>query len=161
MTDSISVGDVFSFAYPSPNRIGVFTRLRRRRVVIESIRDTVANPVERWAMELQPDLRRGRFLITGHDLDLHETRSFYLSSARSIKELSIPLFQLCIYHPLKPRIPLRPIGPYWTNSVADAKEIRDVIRLYNERMRFSRKLSVLGLFPVRTGGRCRAPRQSA
>lgn len=144
----LSVGSVLSFSYPLDNRLKVFTRLRRRRFVVESIRDIALEPIEPWAIALRPDLRRGPVLITGHDLDLHLTRSFYVSSARSIRSLSMPISRLALFDPCDDSLPLKFVGPLWTDSNQDVGYIREIIGKYNERAaaRAQSKLA-LGLFP--------------
>jgi len=144
----VAVGSVLSFCYPTDNRVKVFTRLRHRRVVVESIRDCELEPIEEWALHLRPDLRRGPVLVTGHDLDLHLTRSFYLSSARTIRPLLQPLSRLALFDPCDNSKPLKFVGPLWTDSHDDVKQIREVIGKYNERAAVRpRSKMALGLFP--------------
>lgn len=158
---SVSVGSVLSFAYPTDNRVKVSTRLRRRRFVVESIRDCAANPIEPWAIALRPDLRRGRFLLVGRDLELHDTRQFYLSSARSVKLIDSPISQLAFYDPTR-NGPLQFFGSLWTDSREDMLQVRYVIRNVNAMLnkRPGLVLSV-GLFPYPQGVADVHSRQSA
>lgn len=126
------VGSVLEFTYPTDNRIRVSTRLVRRRLFIRSIRDCERQPIEAWAVRRRPDLRRGPLLLRGEDLHKHEWRQFYLSSARSVREISVRLQQLALYDPLRENVPLRWIGPIWTDSRSDLQQMRWVVRQFNE-----------------------------
>ena len=77
-------GRAYSFDYPRHNFDGVLSKLERRRIKVESIRDLREDPLERITFEIQPLLRRGRLLITGIDLDKGQERSFYLTSMKSV-----------------------------------------------------------------------------
>jgi hypothetical protein len=133
----VSAGCVFSFSYPTDNRFRVSTRLRRRRFVIESVRDCKAEPIEPWAVELRPDLRRGQLLVTGHDLDRYGVRSFYVESMRSLKEISVAITRLAVYDPCSERNDLRWFGPAFTDAKADLEMARRAlqrIRAYNDSL---------------------------
>ena len=150
---SVSAGCVLTFSYPTDNRIGVLTRMRRRRFVVESVRDTYKHPIEQWAIDRCPRLRRGQFLLIGYDLDLCKSRKFYLSSARSVKPLFMPIRRLAFYDPCNGATPLKFIGPLWTDSHADNRRVREIIQRYNKKQdtfgSSSRRL-FLGLFPYPT-----------
>ena len=77
-------GCAYSFQYPRHNFHGVLSKLETRRVQIESIRDLQAEPLDVVTFNMQPLLHRGRWLVTGHDLDKDGERSFYVQSMRSI-----------------------------------------------------------------------------
>ena len=77
----------YAFKFPCHNFHGVLSPLEKRRLKVESIRDLVAYPVERVTFDVQPLLRRGRYLATGLDLDKNEERSFYVESMQEIVEL--------------------------------------------------------------------------
>jgi len=84
-------GPGYEFLYPRHNFRFVPQSLERRRIIVSSIRDISANPLAPETYSLNPMLQRGRFLVTGHDLDRGAERSFYLESMteiRSIQEVS-------------------------------------------------------------------------
>lgn len=85
MPASLSVGSVYEFLYPRANYAGVRKKLERRRVQVTEVRDLVEKPLERSTFEEDPMLLRGRWLITGQDLDKHEERSFYVASMTGVK----------------------------------------------------------------------------
>lgn len=80
-------GKSYSFLFPRHNFHGVVSRSERRRVRIESVRDLKEQPIDNITFNIQPLLRRGRYLATGLDLDINEERSFYVKSMRDIVEL--------------------------------------------------------------------------
>lgn len=80
-------GKSYVFMFPRHNFYGVVSQSELRRLRVESIRDMNKEPVDRLTEVIQPLLRRGRYLVTGLDLDKNEKRSFYVDSMREIVEL--------------------------------------------------------------------------
>jgi hypothetical protein len=80
----------YSFKFPRHNFHGVPSKMETRQFRCDSIRDLVQQPIERLTNEIQPLLRRGRFLVTGLDLDKQEERSFYVESMRDVVEIEPP-----------------------------------------------------------------------
>lgn len=78
MTEVPCVDEVVEFYYPVLNEIGKRRRTEKRRVKVESIRDLVKEPLTLADIIRRPFVRRGRFLVTGLDLDKGSRRSFYL-----------------------------------------------------------------------------------
>lgn len=74
----IAVGACVRFQYPRHNFHGVAGKSESRRLRIMRIRDTSKDPIEKKWVEMNPTLLRGRYLVTGEDLDKSEERSFYL-----------------------------------------------------------------------------------
>ena len=72
-----SQGDVVDFLYPITNEVGIRPRLRKRRLLIESVRDLLSEPLTPEDIARRPHVRRGRFLAIGLDLDKGERRQFY------------------------------------------------------------------------------------
>ena len=146
---SIKIGSILQFSYPLVNRVRVSTKLVHRRFVVQRIRDLEKRPLSPITLRRNPDLRRGPILLRGQDLDKYEWRSFYITSARSIRTLSIPLQQLAFYDPSKPDSELDWVGPMWTDSQLDQQRIRDLIRYFNRFIAHRRNvLTCLGIFPV-------------
>lgn len=84
-------GRAYSFLYPRHNFHGVLSRLEPRRLLITEIRDLSRDPLDPQTFEIQPLLRRGRWLAIGQDLDRHAERSFYVESMRSLRvEMNAP-----------------------------------------------------------------------
>jgi len=85
MTDVslFQVGNIVEFEYPRHNFFGVLTSFEKRRVRVTGLRDTARSPIEPETVALQPLLLRGRFLMTGEDLDKQSERSFYVERMRS------------------------------------------------------------------------------
>lgn len=149
-------GEVLGFSYPTDNRYQRRTRLNRRCMVVQHIRDLEADPIDEVTLANDPALRRSRYLISGEDLQLHRRRSFYMGSARRLNVLEIPLFRIAAYDPLDDASPLYWGGPILTDSAADterAKELLAGARRFIERR--SRIATAVGLFPI-NGDRARA-----
>lgn len=79
-------GDVIVFRYPRHNFNGVVSKLEPRRLRVESVTDLMKEPLERETFEIQPLLKRSRFLLTGQDLDKLAERSFYVGSMRAVRK---------------------------------------------------------------------------
>lgn len=80
-------GCAYSFTYPRHNFTGVSSTLEPRRMIVQSIRDTAKDRLDPTTEKLQPMLNRGRWLVTGTDLDKGQERSFYFESMRSIERV--------------------------------------------------------------------------
>jgi hypothetical protein len=114
---------VLYFSYPSDNRIRRVTKLEPRRIVIQSVRDLIEQPLEERTIRLNKFLRRGQLLIRGFDLVKQRMRSFYVDSMRSIKESHRPLVRLGIYDPMS-NAPPRLYGRPFTDSNDDRNELK-------------------------------------
>jgi hypothetical protein len=84
MTHVFVPGREVSFFYPRHNFHSVSSALERRRIRVEFVRDLTVEPLSEEDIERQPLLRRGRWLVTGQDLDKLAERSFYVESMRQI-----------------------------------------------------------------------------
>ena len=58
-----------------------------RRILVSQLRDTVSEPLDEETLEIHPYTNRGRWLITGIDLEKLEERSFYVESMVSVVEV--------------------------------------------------------------------------
>lgn len=65
----LRLGCAYSFHYPRYNYLGLPTTVETRRIVVAEIRDTFSQPLEELTVATNPLLKRGRWLVTGHDLD--------------------------------------------------------------------------------------------
>lgn len=81
-------GCAYSFWYPAHNYAGIPSQHEIRRVRVVSVRDTSREPLDKTTAELNPTLLRGRWLVTGQDIDKGAERSFYAESMTNVRELS-------------------------------------------------------------------------
>jgi hypothetical protein len=86
-TFPLRLGCAYSFQYPRYNYIGLPVRQELRRVIVESVRDTRCEPLQGSTVTQNPLLKRGRWLMTGLDLDRDGPRSFYFDSMSEIQRL--------------------------------------------------------------------------
>lgn len=84
----LRLGCAYSFRYPRYNYFGLPGRTEFRRVIVQAVRDTRHEPLEELTVSSNPSLRRGRWLVTGHDLDRDAGRSFYVDSMTDIQPLT-------------------------------------------------------------------------
>lgn len=80
-------GCAYTFDYPRYNYSGLPTKTEQRRIVVESIRDMQQEPPDAVTVSANPLLRRGRWLVTGRDLDRDAMRSFYVNAMTRIRPL--------------------------------------------------------------------------
>lgn len=153
LLSDIARGRAVSFWYPDDNRVKVRTVLLPRRFVIDRIQDTEIQPVEPHWIRVQPELRRGRWLLHGYDVDKRPERSFYVESMRSIKPIECRLFRLGFYDPMHEELPPALFGPIWTSSKKDMQRAKTVIkRQYHKMHRDQTMAFAIGLFPVDNSG---------
>jgi len=81
-------GRAYSFYYPRHNYAQTPPSTELRRIIVGSVRDTRNQPLDRITESLNPFLLRGRWLVTGLDLDKEQERSFYAESMTKIRALS-------------------------------------------------------------------------
>ncbi len=73
------LGSVIVGKYPAANYRGVLPRYEERKVLVRGVRDTSRDKLDPITTKLDPLLMRGRYLVTGGDLEKQEERSFYLN----------------------------------------------------------------------------------
>lgn len=145
----VGIGGLLAFDYPERNQIGLRPVWKRRRILVERIIDTRSQPIDPRAVELHPHRRRGRWLITGHDLDRGRTRAFYYEAMRHVQR---PVsLQLGIFDPVlaSPEI-LGRRGPFAPTRVARDRLARVI---HDYRILTSHRHDVwleLGVFPWET-----------
>jgi hypothetical protein len=75
-----TVGKSLEFYYPKINYPYARPGLVRRRILVTRIRDLVIEPLDPLTLQLDPHVRRGRYLVIGQDYDRGgEERQFYAS----------------------------------------------------------------------------------
>ncbi len=82
-------GRSYRFLYPSINFDCLTSGLDERRVVVVRVRDTELEPLVEETLNSNPFIKRGRWLVTGIDLDKMEERSFYVESMVAVMEIEI------------------------------------------------------------------------
>lgn len=81
-------GRAYSFYYPRHNYLQTPPSTELRRIIVGMVRDTHCQPLDRITESLNPFLVRGRWLVSGIDLDKEQERSFYVESMTKIRVLS-------------------------------------------------------------------------
>ena len=81
-------GRSYRFLYPSIN-FGclIMSGLDERRILVEQVRDTEMEPLDEETRNSNPFIKRGRWLVSGIDLDKMEERSFYVESMVAVMEI--------------------------------------------------------------------------
>ena len=69
-------GRSYRFLYPSINFDCLVSGMEERRLLVERVRDTELEPLLEENLNSNPFIKRGRWLVTGIDLDKMEERSF-------------------------------------------------------------------------------------
>ena len=81
-------GRAYSFLYPRHNYQQLPEKTELRRIEVVSIRDIHQDPLDPTTLPLNPLLKRGRWLVTGRDLDKDDERSFYVESMTNVRCLN-------------------------------------------------------------------------
>ena len=89
-------GRAYRFLYPSINFKCLPQKLNERRMLVTRIRDTESEPLEEETLASNPFIKRGRWLVTGTDLDKIDERSFYLESMVEVTDVTTHLPQSMI-----------------------------------------------------------------
>ena len=77
----------YRFLYPSINFACLPSKMDERRIVVFRVRDTESDPLNEETLDSNPFIKRGRWLVTGLDLDKFEERSFYVESMIGVTEI--------------------------------------------------------------------------
>ena len=67
-----------------------------RRILVDRVRDTESEPLDDETMNSNPFVKRGRWLVSGIDLDKMEKRSFYVESMIAVMEIKIQSLEQAI-----------------------------------------------------------------
>jgi hypothetical protein len=84
----VVIGGCVRFQYARHNFVGLDQQQEVRRVRITAIRDIRIDPLDEETFTLRPTLLRGRYLITGEDLDKGVERTFYLERMSDIEKIA-------------------------------------------------------------------------
>jgi hypothetical protein len=82
-------GSRIELSYPESTLIDAVTRLRRRRIEVNHVRDLVCDPLTPEEFLRRPLIRRSRWLVTGIDLETMRVRQFYLGSSKQHRSSGI------------------------------------------------------------------------
>ena len=85
-------GRSYRFLYPSINFNCLISGMDEHRLLVERIRDIESEPLVEGTLNSNPFIKRGRWLVTGIDLDKMEERSFYVESMIAVMEIGNPQF---------------------------------------------------------------------
>jgi len=80
-------GRSYRFLYPSINFGCLVSGMDERKILVERVRDTEMEPLDDETLDSNPFIKRGRWLVTGIDLDKMEERSFYVESMVAVMEI--------------------------------------------------------------------------
>lgn len=86
---TLLVGRSYRFLYPSINFDCLISGLEERRIFVQHVRDTESESLDEETLASHPFTKRGRWLVTGIDLDKHEERSFYVESMVAVMEIKV------------------------------------------------------------------------
>ena len=140
-------GELLRFSYPERNRLGICPLWKPRTIVVESLTDTLREPIDPLAVEIEPLTRRGRWLVTGWDVELGAQRSFYWEAMRGVESaawLALSVYDPCGADPC----PLRPRGLF-APTQRDRLFLADVLRRFRRRTAKRRDLWMnAAVFPV-------------
>lgn len=86
---SLLPGRIYRFLYPAINFecLRLFAPLLERQCLVSRVRDTAVDPLAEETLNLRPYTCRGRFLVTGVDLEKIQERSFYVDSMVAVVEV--------------------------------------------------------------------------
>jgi len=124
---------------------------KRRRIVVERIVDTLHQPIDPRAIELQPLRRRGRWLIIGHDLDRGKSRAFYWEVMRHVCR---PVdLHLGIYDPMEDSPQVLGSGGIFAPTRKSREKMAHVIREYRMLSKHRHDIWLnVGVFPWEESG---------
>ena len=80
-------GRSYRFLYPSINFGCLVSGMDERRILVERVRDISSVPLVDETLISNPFINRGRWLVTGIDLDKMEERSFYVEAMVAVMEI--------------------------------------------------------------------------
>ena len=80
-------GRSYRFLYPSINFNCLISGMDERRILVERVRDTENEQLDEETLSSNPFTKRGRWLVTGIDLDKMEERSFYVEAMVAVMEI--------------------------------------------------------------------------
>ena len=80
-------GRSYRFLYPAINFECLLSGMEERRILVERVRDTELEPLVEETVNSNPFIKRGRWLVTGIDLDKMEERSCYVESMVAVMEI--------------------------------------------------------------------------
>ena len=86
-------GRVYKFLYPATNLtcLRFICPMRERMLLVSRVRDTLAEPLDEETLTMHPYTNRGRWLVTGIDLEKFEERSFYVESMIAVLEIRVDI----------------------------------------------------------------------
>ncbi|TWU22497.1 hypothetical protein Pla52o_35540 [Novipirellula galeiformis] len=122
-----AAGDQIEIHYPEFTCVHLYRprRLKRRQLVITSVRDLLAEPLSAEEFLRRPFLLRSRWLAQAVECHRHRPRQFYLGSSAEFR--SPGSLKVGIYEPGAPR-PSRVIGRQFEPTLQDRKLLIHALR---------------------------------
>lgn len=121
-------GATIEFEYPSHNLFGVPIEYVRRVVEVELILDFFDEPLPLSAILERPRVRRGTTFLIGRDVEINQTRKFYLEATRGAQ---LPSWQFGLFDPTSPTDSIEFVGRKYRPDLRDWKRFvakSDVLR---------------------------------
>lgn len=138
---------------------------RPRTMHVLKVRDTLTEPLDPYTILTDPDRKRGRFLITGLDLEEQKPRSFYwelmddpIVHGGTMQFEYLPAeppqavatsFRLGLFDPCEPDESVEYVGPVYHSTPDDELVMRLSIAKYNALARKEGFPLCVGVFPWR------------
>ena len=125
-------GDILRFEYPRFNSTNnPHPTFVSRIIRVQEIRDNRQRNLKSATFALDPEIKRGRYLITGICLDRDQKRSFYFESMRNI--VINPMLTVGVFDPCEPdqHHPLKTYNTF-LDTPENRKWLATVIKLVNE-----------------------------
>ena len=127
--DDLQPGRLVRFEYPIRNFLDEPLTWTYRRIVIERVIDLANSPLNGKWIRKRPQIRRGRYLVIGFDLDREAKRSYYLEAMRGQEQLA--WLSLCLFDPINKQIVEQPIR-YYPPEVERREFLARLIRRHDE-----------------------------
>lgn len=147
--ETVAVGSVVRFEYPTHNRLDLPDEWLDRRVLVCGIENRWREPLDVNDFLRRPMLRRGATLIVGLDCDLpakdDQGRRFYFEAIRGEQ---LPGFQLGLYDPAEPADSIEFVGRVFWPTLRDRLLMQDAICLFQHKMRGKLRGLKLGAYAV-------------
>jgi hypothetical protein len=132
--DWLEIGIELHFLYPEKNSKFLPRSLKRRRLLVMDVRDTIERNLDPVTLTRNPQRRRGRLLLTGIDLELDRERSFYLDEmVMGVASPIVRQFRLGVFNPTEPDDSIEYVGPVFSGSIDDKAVMRLTIEHFNRR----------------------------
>ncbi len=118
-------GQRVELSYPRCNTILRISDYQLRRVIVQSVRDLVREPLTPAEFLRRPFVRRSRWMIHATEADTGKWRRFYLGASREFFSPSV--LRLGLYAPGESR-PRKIVGPEFGNTRGCRRKLIRILR---------------------------------